>query len=244
MSQRIERALAALARPGAVLAPWRERGFAVYPHGDRRRRPAARLNTEEMRALESEGAIARDAIGGFALTEAGWARVRRESAAAGEAFTAQHRAIIDRAVLDARGGVRSVRGHDADAAMRKLAALRGNAGEPWLDGAELAAASRLRRDWALAEIGMVRGSDWTAAPIGSSPRSGNAQDAAMARRCDARRRVNDAMARLAPPLRRVVERVCLEERGLEELERAEGWPQRSGKLALKLGLAQLAAALG
>jgi len=48
---------------------------------------------------------------------------------------------------------------------------------------------------------------------------------------------------LAQPLRRVVERACLHEDGLEALERAEGWPARSGKLALKLGLAQLARGL-
>jgi hypothetical protein len=46
---------------------------------------------------------------------------------------------------------------------------------------------------------------------------------------------------LAVPLRRVVERVCLREEGLEALERGEGWPARSGKIALKLALAQLAA---
>jgi Domain of unknown function (DUF6456) len=33
----------------------------------------------------------------------------------------------------------------------------------------------------------------------------------------------------------------LHEEGLEALERSEGWPARSGKIALKLGLAQLAA---
>jgi hypothetical protein len=62
------------------------------------------------------------------------------------------------------------------------------------------------------EIGMVRGSDWMAAPMGVGARgAGNAQEAAMARRCDARRRVADALARLALPLRRVVEGVCLRE---------------------------------
>jgi hypothetical protein len=65
----------------------------------------------------------------------------------------------------------------------------------------------------------------------------------MAMRCDARRRVTEALEALAQPLRRVVERACLHEDGLEALERREGWPARSGKLALKLGLAQLAQAL-
>jgi hypothetical protein len=78
--------------------------------------------------------------------------------------------------------------------------------------------------------------------MGSGSRGpGNAQEAALARRCDARRRVAEALDKLAPQLRRVVERVCLHEDGLEALERAERWPPRSAKLALKLGLAQLAA---
>ena len=65
-------------------------------------------------------------------------------------------------------------------------------------------------------------------------------DGVLAARCDARRRVSDALAKLAGPLRSVVERVVLREEGLEALERAEAWPTRSGKIALKLALAQLA----
>jgi hypothetical protein len=52
--------------------------------------------------------------------------------------------------------------------------------------------------------------------------------------------LDQALSRLAPGLRRVVEHVCLREHGLEALERAESWPARSGKIALKLALAQLA----
>ena len=62
----------------------------------------------------------------------------------------------------------------------------------------------------------------------------------MALHCDARRRLGEALGALAPQLRCVVERVCLHDEGLEAVERGEGWPVRSGKLALKLALAQLA----
>ena len=59
--QRIERALAHLAKAGAVLAQSRDGVFGAYPRGDRRRRPVARLNADEVKALESEGVIiARD----------------------------------------------------------------------------------------------------------------------------------------------------------------------------------------
>jgi hypothetical protein len=240
----VERALARLAVPGAVLAPDRSGGFAVFAGGDRRRRPLARLSAPQVRALEAEGAITPLPLGGgFALHDAGRARVRRQVAAPGEAFAAQHGRIVARAVVDADGDMRRVRGYAPSGVMRRLARLRDAAGAPWLSNAELAAAAQLRSDWEVAQVGQVRGSDWTAPPMASGARgAGSAQERALAARCDARRRLGQALDALAPQLRRVVERVCLHEDGIEALERAEGWPARSGKVALKLGLAQLAAA--
>jgi hypothetical protein len=65
----------------------------------------------------------------------------------------------------------------------------------------------------------------------------------MAAGCDARARVEAALGALAPPLLRVVERVCLQEEALEAFERREHWPPRSGKVTLKLALAQIVAHL-
>lgn len=242
MSERsVVRALERLAARNGVLAP--ERGgasFGVIANGDRRRRPLIRLTAAEVRDLASEGALSAAGDGGYVLTDAGRARVARERAAPMEAFAAQHRPILDRPVIDAEGDVRLARGHDADQLLRRLAVLRDGAGRAWLTPVELAAAARLRGDWERGEIGLVRGSDWSAAPKSSGPR-GACADAAMAARCDTRRSVSDALGRLAPPLRAVLERVVLREEGIEALERAEKWPTRSGKLALKLALAQLAA---
>lgn len=243
MSERlIVRAVERLAVRGAVLAPERSgKGFGVFPNGDRRRRPVARLSTIQVRELASSGALLAVEQHTYVISDAGRARLARETALSGEAFNAQHGPIIDRAIIDAEGDVQAVRGHDADGVLRRLAALRDGAGRAWLSGAELAAASRVKSDWVRGEIGLVRGSDWSAAPKGGVARGAEAQGIAMAARCDARRRVTDALAALAAPLRGVVERVCLREEGLEALERAEAWPARSGKLALKLALAQLAA---
>jgi hypothetical protein len=236
----IARALARLAAADAVLAPDRNGGFGVFPNGDRRRRPVVRLSQHDVRELHTAGAISACGDGAYRLNETGRARAAREGAAPAEAFAAQHRPVVDRAVIDAEGDVRLVRGHDADRTLRRLAALCDGAGRAWLNGAELAAAARLKADWESGECGLVRGSDWSAPPRGASPRGAGA-DAALLAHCDARRRVTDALQKLAPPLRAVVERVCLREEGLEALERAEAWPARSGKLALKLALAQLAA---
>lgn len=242
-SRRTSRALARLAVKNAVLRPLcGGTDFGVFASNDRRRRPVLKIAAADVRALQQDGVLRMREDGAFVLSEAGAARVKREEAAPEEAFLAQHRALTARSVIDADGAIRAVRGFDADGPMRRLAALRGASGEPWLTDAELSAAARLRADWLAGEIGQVRISDWSAAPIGSSARGpANAQEAAMARRCDAQRRAADALARLAAPLRRCVERIWLSEEGLEALERAEGWPARSGKLALKLGLAQLAA---
>lgn len=241
-ARRVERALARLAQPNAVLAQERDgASYGVFVGNDRRRRPVVRLSAVEVRSLEAEGAITADSDGGYALTSAGASRVRREAAEVGEAFVAQHAPIVARMVMNG-GRPITVRGHERNPALKRIAALRDANGAPWLTSVELAAAAQLRGDWELGQAGMVRGSDWSAAPQGSAARGpGNAREGAMVAQTDARRRVAEALEALAPPLRRVVERVCLYEEGLEALEHAEGWPARSGKIALKLGLAQLAA---
>jgi hypothetical protein len=242
MSARLERALARLATEKAVLACEREgAGFGVFPRGDRRRRPVARLSAADVRALEGEGVLTSIEADAFVLSAAGHARVRRDGAPESERFTAQHASIVDRFVMDGAGAARAVRGLDSAAGLRRLAALRDANGKPWLSASELAAATALRQDWERAQAGLVRGSDWRAPPKGAAPRGANGQGAAMAARCDARRRFADKLAALAAPLRRAVERLVLYDDGVEALERAEGWPARSGKVALKLGLAQLAA---
>lgn len=244
MSARVvQRALQRLTAPNCVLAREpRAQVFGVFPGGDRRRRPVVRVSADEVRALEADGAIERVGDDVYALSAAGASRARREQASPSESFMAQHRAIGDRAVMDDDGASRMVRGHDRDSALRRLASLRDSNGAPWLSAVELNAASRLRADWDCAERGLVRGSDWASPPIGATPRAINGVDAAMAARCDAQRKVDQALAKLAPALRRVVERVCLHEQGLEAIERGEAWPARSGKVALKLALSQLAAA--
>ncbi len=240
----VQRALERLVASNGVLAPARDgASYCVHPGGDRRRIALVRLSPAEVRALEAEGAIESVGDGAFVASEAGRARTRRERAAPGEEFVAQHRAVVDRVVMDGAGASRTLRGFEPNDVLRRLAALRGSDGLPWLSAGELAAASRLRGDWERGELGLVRGSDWTAPPNAAGARGpSSAQEAALAARCDARRSVGAALDRLAAPLRRVVERVCLHEQGLESLERSEGWPSRSGKLALKLALSQLAEA--
>ena len=239
----LARALARLAGPQACLARQRGGGdFAVYPGGDLRRRPSARLSARTVRELEADGALthvrSKDV---YILSDAGRAWLARENARPQERYQAQHGEIVDRVVMDGDGDARVARGVEANGVIKRLSALRDGQGALWLSPSELLAAQRLRADWEAGQAGLYRGADWSAPPRSGAARSGgNGFEAALAAGCDARARVNAALNSLAAPLRRVVERVCLLEDGLEAIERREGWPARSGKIALKLGLAQLA----
>lgn len=242
--QGVERALYKLANtPGAVLARANAGGgFGVFPHGDRRRRPLARLSVPEARALEADGILAkgreRDEL---ILSEAGRARMTRTAAAPDEAFLAQHAVIEDRAIMRPCGDTRSARAVAATPIIRRLAALKDGREAPWFTQAELAAAAALHADWERGQSGLLRGSDWSAPPLSGAGRGGgNGLEEALARRCDATRRLGDTLDALAAPLRRIVEHVVFRGGGLEALERGEGWPARSAKLGLKMALAQVA----
>jgi hypothetical protein len=244
MSDQVERALARLEQTGSIIAPERSgRGFGVFTKGDRRRRPVARLTAPQVRALASAGVIvAHGDAKCFVLSPAGIARAARSAATSAEAYLAQHRPIVPRTVMDAGGMARSARGHEPDDTVRKLCALRDASGAPWFSADELTAATRLRADWERGQMGLVKGSDFAAPPKGETARgAGNAAEHLAGTRCDAHRRVAEALESLALPPRRVVEAVCLSEQGLAAVERMQSWPLRSGKLALKLALAQLAA---
>jgi hypothetical protein len=236
------RALLRLSHPDASLLAMAGGAYGVFPKGDRRRRPLARLSAAEVRAYDAAGALAACGEGCFVLSEAGRASLRRAAAQdVAESFLHQHAEIGVRVVMDRDGDEREVRAIESSGAFKRLRAMRGADGAPFLSSEELAAAARLHADWMLGQIGLIGGSNWSAPPRGGTARGpGNVREGVMAAQCDARARVSDALEALAPQLRRVVERVCLYEEGLEALERAENWPARSGKIALKLGLAQLA----
>lgn len=237
----ITRLLARLRVAGAVLVKDEtRRDFALAPNGDRRRRPSMRVSAALVQGLLADGALtALEADGRFALSHAGHARALRARAGADDQFRAQHDAIVPRAVMDADGDVRTARGVDPSAPLARLEKLTDAKGRPYFSANEIAAARTLRADWDAGQGGLVRGSDWSAPPRGSTSRA-NGAEMARAGAVDARRRVERALGSLAPILAEAVRAACLREEGLEAIERANAWPVRAGKLALKCALAQLA----
>lgn len=240
---RRRRALARLARAGALLAPDRNGRFmGVFPKGDRRRKPLARLSREEVRTLLFEGAIAPAAFADtYRLSPAGEARVARDAAARdplNDPWRAQHGQLVERFIMADDGVMRTARGVPLNGPFGKITHV---AGKGFFSPREIEAARRLYDDWERAQHGLVAGSDWSAPPRGSTARSsGGAQEHAMVSAIDARRRVEKALGSLPMSLASAVRAACLEGSGLADLERARRWPSLSGKRVLKLGLELLA----
>lgn len=117
-------------------------------------------------------------------------------------------------------------------------------GDPMISQAQFEAGERLRADFWFAQMTPRTTMNWSAVStvqrgrrFGAGPRcSSEMTDNAVA----AAERVRRALAAVGPELSGVLIDVCCHLRGLEDAERAAGWPQRSAKIVLQLALTRLA----
>lgn len=114
-------------------------------------------------------------------------------------------------------------------------------GNPLITQSQYEAGTRLAADYARARMLPRVTANWSAsAPASRSSRSGPAvidiSDAAIA----ARDRLYRAMDAVGPEISPLLLDICCHEIGLEQAEKARGWPQRSGKVVLDMGLTALA----
>ncbi|MGQ7794598.1 DUF6456 domain-containing protein [Faunimonas sp. B44] len=153
-------------------------------------------------------------------------------------FRAQHGGL-DRDDADTAPGSPQRLINRDESPIATLARPRG--GEPpYLDGAAVAAAERLRADFERGQLQPRVTANWTAA-VTSGRRSGESggiadlTDAALA----ARIRVERACDAVGPEFAGLLLDVCCFLKGLELVERERRWPARSAKLVLRLGLEAL-----
>lgn len=117
-------------------------------------------------------------------------------------------------------------------------------GEAMISQAQFDAGERLRADFWFAQMAPRVTMSWSAmAPARRRrragmmvPADGDLQDTIAA----SRERVRRALAAVGPELAGVLIDVCCHLKGIEEAERAAGWPQRAGKVVLQLALTRLA----
>lgn len=192
----------------------------------------------DVAAMVSEGLLTR-VRHKVQRTGAGRSYLRRAlSSAADEPFLAQHREIEIRHLT----GEASVATNAAESPLAWLATRKGRDGAPFLNDAQRSAGERLARDFARGHHADRVTQSWDASCVrGSARRDGlSASEGAL----QSRKRVEAALAVVGSGLAEVLVAVCCEEIGLEAAEKRLGWPQRSGKVVLKLALDRLAAHYG
>jgi hypothetical protein len=189
----------------------------------------ASLSDAEVSALSSSGLVC---IEGDTCrpsdTAASW--LRRQEGEAGD-FGNQHREL-------APGPDNSLR----DLSRNPLEKLARAGGDGFLDTHHVAAGARVSQWGMRAQLRQRVTMSYDPAQVGGRRHGGSGDIADMA--ADARK----ALARLFTDLPRdcadVVLDVCVFEKGLQEIETERGWPRRSAKLVLRIGLDHLAKRLG
>jgi uncharacterized protein DUF6456 len=155
------------------------------------------------------------------------------------AFRARHLAVSER-IINTGHGVQSVMMDDAESPLVWLARRRGRDGRALVSPHQLQAGERLRADFTRAHMMPRTTSNWSS-PLssgrrGEGNRAADVTDAMIA----ARQRVNQALDAVGPEFSGLLLDLCCFLKGLEDIERGRGWPARSAKVVLLLGLDRLA----
>ena len=175
---------------------------------------------------------------GHRISAAGVAWLKRTLSAA-QPYQAQHQARQAR-IIDFEGLKRPAIVNNAESPLAWLASRKDKSGAPLLASFQFEAGKRLRADYHFAGLTARVTASWNPA----AGRSGNGSSNDAAALADnvlaARQRVVRAIAAVGPELSGVLVDVCCHLKGLEEAEKTEGWPQRSGKIILQIALTRLA----
>jgi hypothetical protein len=154
-----------------------------------------------------------------------------------DVFRAQH-LTVSRRVLHTDDGTRSVTVNDAESPLIWLARRTGRDGRPLIEPRQFQAGERLRADFTRANVMPRMGADWSS-PIGRSG-GGGVRGQFTETMIAARQRVRRALDAAGPEFAGLLLDICCFLRSLTEVERTRGWPARSGKVILQLGLDRLA----
>ncbi|MFP3921674.1 MAG: DUF6456 domain-containing protein [Dichotomicrobium sp.] len=178
--------------------------------------------------------------GGFVLSDTGRAFLRRKLAQ-NDGFRKQHQ---QRSVetVEIEGVRKPAVIDETESPLGWLRRRKDRNGQPLIDAAQFAAGERLRADFFHAGLSPRVTASWDGIPgnrparrTGAGP-SENLREHTLA----ARQRVNRTLAALGPDLADILVDVCCHLQGLEEAEKARGWPRRSAKLVLQIALRELA----
>lgn len=181
---------------------------------------------------------------GLEATPAGLALLRRRRQvprpALGESpdcYRAQHMELTAGRSTAIR--MKKLRNH-AESPIGRLACRRGRDGQPLISARQYDAGEKLREDFEAAGLGPRVTLSYDAPPISRGRRAAPGTPNATERQIHARQQLQHALDLVGPGMGDLLLRVCCYLEGLEDAERALGWPVRSGKTVLALALDRLA----
>jgi Domain of unknown function (DUF6456) len=178
------------------------------------------------------------------VTSAGHAHLARQrilrSGMPVDPFLGQHLDLARRSV-DTPHGRAEITVDDAESPLAWLARRKGRDGRPMLEPIQVQAGEKLRAQFTRANLTPKTTSNWSA-PIVQSRRAGGGGGAAAVADVivAARQQVHRALDAVGPEFAGLLVDVCCFLKGLEDVERERGWPSRSAKVVLQLGLDRLA----
>ena len=196
--------------------------------------------TKDIAALLAADLVARHSNGAIEITAMGLARLARDASARTDAsidpFRAQHLDIAQH-VFDVADGIATI--DQAESPLAWLARRKGRDGRPLIEPVQLQAGERLRAEFTRAQLMPRTTSNWSAAV--TDGRRGAGMPAAFTEAVvAARQRVRQALDASGPEFSGLLLDVCCFLKGLADVERDRGWPPRSAKVVLQLGLDRLA----
>ena len=176
------------------------------------------------------------------LTELGHSRIARD-AASSDPFRAQHQ-IDGTRMIDGRGNesktaLTPMKVNLAETPLGWLRKRKGAGGRALISQAQFEAGEKLRADFTRAQMTQRVTADWSL-QLDGNRRNGSADLTLGERALAARQRFYAALDAVGPGLAEPLVDVCCYLNGLEDAERRMGWPQRSGKVVLAIGLERLA----
>ncbi len=152
-------------------------------------------------------------------------------------FRARHLDLAQRRI-EGPAGVARVTVDETESPLAWLARRKGRDGRALIEPLQFMAGERLRAEFTRAQLMPRVTSNWSA-PVADGPRGvspAGFTDAVIA----ARQRVRRALEAVGPEFSGLLVDVCCFLKGLVDVERERGWPARSGKVVLQLGLDRLA----
>jgi hypothetical protein len=179
--------------------------------------------------------------GSIEISAAGRAHLaRREFTRAGtiDPFLGQHLAVAD-CEVETRAGRTQVAVDVTESPLAWLARRKGRDGSPLITPEQFLSGERLRADFTRAQLMPRMTVNWTSSMTRNGRSAGDATtftDAAVA----ARQRLRGALDAVGPEFAGLLLDVCCFLKGLDDAERERGWPSRSAKVVLQLGLERLA----